>query len=89
MEELPLLINYVLFARKKSIVFKKLFENFSVGEKVEGEMVPKLRAQVLRGAASRYGHKWVGAKLKRERGGGVGKRYYTGLDNTMHWSIVW
>ena len=36
MEELSLLINYVVFTRKISIVFKKNFENFSVKGEIGG-----------------------------------------------------
>ena len=52
MEELLLLINYVLFARKKFNQFFKIYmKTFLSGEKVEGEMVPYAEGSSVKGSS--------------------------------------
>ena len=91
MEELPLLINYMSYARKKFNQFFKIHLKifFLRVEKREGEMVPYAEGSSIKGSSQQSWtsplslredahlkcYKWAGVKLNG--GAGVGKRYYT------------
>ena len=87
MEELPVLINYVSFARKNfNQFFQNLLETFKIWEKVEGQRVHWAKGSSVKGSSQQSGP----LALSLREGGllfsggshslrGVGKWYYSGV----------